>query len=468
MLILKSILKDNPAFQFVVENLELMSPVGQQRLLNTPWITGHAILEAEYDRIDSAIALLSNADAAPSLNVVRHQLMQLHDIRGTLSSLKSHMLLNEIELFEVKLLAHLYGTAAKHLVALGQEQLLAFDGTLLQTALQEVFALLDPDATGMAHFYIYDSYDPRLAPLRKALKEREDADLFAQQEAVQQEVIVRLCDQLHPFADALSGALDQMGYLDLLLAKATQARSWQLCRPHLSSDRHQLRGLFNPRLKQHNEQEGLRYQPVDIELKEGLCLITGANMAGKTVLLRTVGIAQHMAQFGMFVPAQEATLRLVDDVILCIGDEQNEMNGLSSFASEIIKISHALSRTRHEQLLVLIDEPARTTNPIEGKAIVQAMGSLLAQQKSISMVTTHYSHLGLDCRRLRVKGFVEDMNDVALTPQNINSFMDYSLVEDTTDEVPHEALRIAAILGCDQQMIALAQQHLEVNKKDER
>lgn len=464
MILLKNILKDDPAFQYVVDDLELMSPVGQQRLLNAPWITERAAIEAEYDRIDRAIALLSNADAAPSVNVVRHQLMQLHDIKGTLSSLKSHILLSEIELFEVKLLAHLYGVAAKHLASVGEEGLLAFDGQPLQATLQEVFALLDPDNTGMAHFYIYDSYDPRLAPLRKALKENEDADIFSQQEAVQQEVIVRLCDKLHPYAEALSSALEQMGYLDLLLAKATQARSWQLCRPVLSGEHHYLRALFNPRLKQHNEQEGLRYQPVDIELKEGLCLITGANMAGKTVLLKTVGIAQHMAQFGMFVPAQEASLRLVDDVVLCIGDEQNEMNGLSSFASEIIKISDALRRTRHEQLLVLIDEPARTTNPIEGKAIVQAMGALLAQQHSISMVTTHYSQLGLDCRRLRVKGFVEDMNDVALTPQNINSFMDYSLVEDTTDEVPHEALRIAAILGCDQEMIALAQEHLKHHK----
>ena len=75
---------------------------------------------------------------------------------------------------------------------------------------------------------------------------------------------------------------------------------------------------------------------------------------------------------------------------------------------------------------------------------------------SVTLITTHYSQLGLGCRRLRVKGFVEDMVGGELTPQNINRFMDYSLVADDSDEVPHEALRIAAILGCDEEMIAQA------------
>ena len=219
--------------------------------------------------------------------------------------------------------------------------------------------------------------------------------------------------------------------------------------------------LFNPRLKQHNEATGLRYQPVDISLTDGVTFITGANMAGKTVLLKSVGLAQLMYQFGFPVPADSCSMQVVDDVVFCIGDEQNEMNGLSSFASEITRISEILYRSQEEHLLVLIDEPARTTNPIEGKALVQSLASIMDKRDSITLITTHYSQLGLDCRRLRVMGFLEDLVDMPLTAQNINRFIDYSLVEDDSDEVPHEALRIAEMLECHPDLLQTARHFLK-------
>ena len=136
------------------------------------------------------------------------------------------------------------------------------------------------------------------------------------------------------------------------------------------------------------------------------------------------------------------------------------MNGLSSYAAEIIKISNIVKQSRQSKMLILIDEPARTTNPVEGKALVQSIITILEQKKSISLITTHYGQLGSTCRRLRVVGFVEDMADVPLTPQNIGRFIDYSLIDDQGDDVPHEALRIASILQCDDELISLSQQNI--------
>ena len=254
--------------------------------------------------------------------------------------------------------------------------------------------------------------------------------------------------------------MEQLAYTDLLLAKAELAIAWELTRPEIG-DHIEYTSLVNPRLKERNEKAHLRYQPVDIAVRSGVCLITGANMAGKTVLLKSIGTAQTMAQCGMYVPASKAVVKLVDGIATSIGDEQDEMNGLSSYAAEIIKISNILDTCRSHDMLVLIDEPARTTNPIDGKALVQAIVTILNTMNSITLVTTHYSGLGsVATRRLRVKGFVEDMSDVPLTPQNINRFIDYSLTEDTSDDVPHEALRIASILGCDQEMISLAKDNI--------
>ena len=187
-------------------------------------------------------------------------------------------------------------------------------------------------------------------------------------------------------------------------------------------------------------------------------------MAGKTVLLKSIGVAQLMYQVGFPVPATSARMKAVDDVVFCIGDEQNEMNGLSSYAAEITRISDVMKRSESEHLLVLIDEPARTTNPVEGKALVQAITTIMHHMNSITMITTHYSQLGMECRRLRVKGFVEQMADMPLTAQTINRFIDYSLIADTSDEVPQEALRIAELLDCNPELIHQAKlflcQHL--------
>ena len=451
-------IKEVPGLAYVVECMELMSSAGRRRMLEQPLLISVEELEREQTTVATLRNCLETTTYAQPLTVLRHQLMQLHDLRTTLNSLRSHFILDEVELFEIKNLAFLCRHSRKALADMQIDNL--FD----LPDVTDVFQLLDPDNTGIPNFYIYDSYDSRLAPLRQQMKQADDqrmGELLTEQNDIQQQVITRLCDQLHPSADRLTKVLEQMAYIDFALARATLAQQWELHKPDKAADSHPLLlGLVNPRLKQHNESVGLRYQPIDIELASGVTLVTGANMAGKTVLLKSIGVAQMMYQFGFPVPVTSARLEPMDDVVFCIGDEQNEMNGLSSYAAEITRINDVMKRSEHERLLVLIDEPARTTNPIEGKALVQAIATIMGQRDSITMITTHYSQLGVDCRRLRVKGFVESMSDMPLTAQSINQFIDYSLVPDTSDEVPQEALRIAELLDCHPELIRQARQFL--------
>ena len=449
--------KEVPGLLYVAESMEFMSSAGRRRMMEQPLLTDAAAIDASQEDVQAFRSVLGNEEYALATNKLRHQLMQLHDLQTSLSSLRSHVVLEEVELFEIKVFAHLCGHARQALEAM------SLAGRFPLPDLQEVFRLLDPDGTGIPTFYVYDSYDIRLAPLRRRMKEADEvemASLLVEQNEIQLQVVTRLCDRLHPYADALSSALEQMAYIDFTLARAVLAEAWQLVPPVHDGGRRSLRQLVNPRLKQHNEAVGLRYQPVDIDLIEGVTLVTGANMAGKTVLLKSVGTAQLMYQFGFPIPCYQAVMEPVDDVVFCIGDEQNEMNGLSSFASEITRISDVVRRSREERLLVLIDEPARTTNPVEGKALVQAIVTLLQESRCLTLVTTHYSQLGVPCRRLRVKGFVENLVDVPLTAQNINRFIDYSLVADDSDEAPQEALRIAEMLTCDTELVATARQFL--------
>jgi DNA mismatch repair ATPase MutS len=190
-------------------------------------------------------------------------------------------------------------------------------------------------------------------------------------------------------------------------------------------------------------------------------LITGANMAGKTVLLKTLCLAQYLFQFGFFVPAQSAQICIVDKVLICMEDEQSDLKGLSSFASEILNINTMLEAAfSNKKPLILIDELAQTTNPIEGSAIINGVLEFLYENKVQSVITTHFSNITAPCKKLRVKGFIEKTTSETITPHNINDFIDYNLIEDTVEQVPMEALRIAKILGVDQTFLEKAKKYL--------
>ena len=476
-MLLRDKLHSDPGFQYIIDALNLISAAGRRALLDFPFLTTPEAVNAELDNLEAVIGVVSVTENLHTVSEIKHHLMCLHDSQGTVANLSQHSVINEVELFEVKNIAYTAAAVSRSAEPLGLKEIFSLPD------LSDVFSLLDPDQTGLPHFYIYDSYHPDLPDIRKRLKQlqaRTDdpeaatlyADLFAQHNDIQHSVEASLSQKLWSSADRLALAVKRLAYIDLLFAKAGLATAWNFTRPQIAaSDGNskfkiqnskftQYTALFNPRLLHRNQERRLRYQPIDITVHPGLCLITGANMAGKTVLLKTLGIAQLLTQFGMYVPAECASVTLVDDVLFCIGDEQNEMNGLSSFASEIIKISEVVQLSASQRLLILIDEPARTTNPVEGKAIVQALSDILISRDSFSLITTHYSQLGVPCRRLRIAGFREDLATAALSPENINLYMDYSLVEDNSDTVPQEALRIATLLRCDETLIQKAQQHL--------
>lgn len=236
----------------------------------------------------------------------------------------------------------------------------------------------------------------------------------------------------------------------------------KLCKPSISKGTTRYKRIFNPQVKEVLRKEGKNFQAIDIDIEQGACLITGANMAGKSVVLKTVALAQTLFQFGFYVPAEEAEIAIVDEVLLCIGDEQSELSGLSSFASEMLRINTIVQNVKAgKNALILIDELARTTNPTEGKAIVNAVLDLLTHQKARSLITSHYSGIEAPCKKMRVKGFIKDKMNGPLTINNINECIDYSLIEDTHDSVPQEAMRIARILGIDEELLDKAELYLD-------
>lgn len=364
--------------------------------------------------------------------------MQFRDIRGTISNLSKGRTLNEVELFELKYFSY-YVTKLSSLKLVEIEQL------------SDIFAILDPNSSGVVNFYIYDTYDSELSELRKRERSEELFIAIARREETVRE---HLSTILHSHSERLERAIDRVAEIDLLIAKSDYATLHNLVRPQISSNYGDTRykGIFNLYLMSMVRD----YQKIDIELVPRPTLITGANMSGKTMLLKTVALAQYMIQFGFFAPAISCEISLVDNIFISIGDSQREEEGLSSYASEILQVSNIIDTIDDGgRYLVLLDELARTTSPREGAAIVDAVTNILDEKGVMSLITTHYSSLQSKARCMRVRGFIEEKVEGKLTKENISRFIDYSLAEASAeDKQSSEAIRIAQILGVNEKLIS--------------
>lgn len=440
--------------KFLYEDLHFQSSVGRKKLLNQHFITDAALLKKELDLLEESLRFLQQENHAGVVNSVKMSLQQINDISTTIARLGQKQVLDDIELFEIKKCCLFTQQIMNQLQDSGFTAISLSDP-------EPVIDLLDPEKTRIPHFYIYSAYDSKLANFRKNIASAPDPERAENWrfESLKREDLIRadLAKKLLPYHSLLEENIQQIAQLDLLWAKAEQAIKFGFCKPIISTEKTAYRQLFNPNIKQILKEENKEYQPVDIDLYQNPSLITGANMSGKTVLLKTVALSQHLFQFGFYVPAKSARIVLVDEVAISIGDHHSEMNGLSSFAEEILTINKIIKKTRRgKKLLILVDELARTTNPEEGKALVNAFIRIMSEYNAMSLITSHYSGIVDSVRKLRVKGLRTEEITGEITPQTLNQYMDYSLVETDDKDVPHEALKIAEIFEVDEEFLALA------------
>ena len=113
--------------------------------------------------------------------------------------------------------------------------------------------------------------------------------------------------------------------------------------------------------------------PIDLELGSLRALvISGPNTGGKTVALKTLGLAAVLHQCGLRPPADEAALPVFDEILVDIGDEQSIAMSLSTFSAHVQNLVGILE-TATESSLVLLDEIAAGTDPVEGAALAEAL-----------------------------------------------------------------------------------------------
>lgn len=431
----KEIIDTPCGIRYCFDLLELQSGYARKYLLDSRMMTTAEEIVEAYAALDKFTSLL---EREPSLiQNLQFRLQGLRNISNTLISLEEGTALDDIEFFEIKHLA-LLGDEVKQLFSKSEisNEWTTFD-------LDNIIRILDPDGLKIGTFYVYDSYSMEVRKLRRELENDPDNEDLKERLLNEEERIKRvLCNLLRPYATELSNLLHSLAELDIVISKAIQHKKESFTIPEVGNSS-SFEGMFHPEVKAILAQKGKVFQKISFSYQPGEPgIIIGANMGGKTVALKSLCLCQYLFQFGFAVPALKAEMVPVENIVFCFGDDQDQQKGLSSFAAEMLRIDRMIAMVESGAMaLALVDEPARTTNPTEGSALVSSLLRILSNCPNLSLVLTTHYNVDSDARCWRVKGLVEDKEGSERLK------MDYSLTESSDNEVPHEALNIARKLG---------------------
>ena len=231
------------------------------------------------------------------------------------------------------------------------------------------------------------------------LKEYEDKVLGAEEKiaSLEYDLFCALREYLATFSPGLLAGAEQIGALDVSATLAEVAADNGYVRPVMTDgDRIAIKDGRHPVV----ERMGLEksFVPNDIELDnqtEQIVILTGPNMAGKSTVLRQVGLICLMAQMGGFVPAGEAELCLVDRIFTRVGASDNLARGQSTFMVEMNETANILNNATARSL-VLLDEIGRGTSTFDGLSIAWAVTEFIHEHTECSAKTifaTHYHEL---------------------------------------------------------------------------
>jgi DNA mismatch repair protein MutS2 len=208
-------------------------------------------------------------------------------------------------------------------------------------------------------------------------------------------ILVELAERLRANLGPLRFAVDTIAELDSAFARARFARDFNCTLPEFTADASlQLKDARHPVLADTLRAHGRAIVPMSLALGEAetVLVISGPNTGGKTVALKTVGLAVLAAQSGIPVAAEIARMPLVDRVLVDIGDEQSIAADLSTFSAHMLNVRAMLEdATQHS--LVLVDELGTGTAPEEGAALAVALLDEFLARRCLTLATTHHDRL---------------------------------------------------------------------------
>ncbi|MFN3839573.1 MAG: DNA mismatch repair protein MutS [Cyclobacteriaceae bacterium] len=256
--------------------------------------------------------------------------------------------------------------------------------------------------------------------ITEELKVYEEKILHAEDRLViiEQKLFQELVQQAADFVAQIQQNARALAVLDVLLSFALVARQNKYCRPEINeSTALDIKAGRHPVIEKQLP-VGESYVPNDVYLDndtQQILIITGPNMAGKSALLRQTALIVLMAQIGSFVPAESASIGLVDKIFTRVGASDNLSKGESTFMVEMIETASILNNLSNRSL-ILMDEIGRGTSTYDGVSIAWAIVEYLHQHKDYrpkTLFATHYHELNqLAEDFVRVKNFNVSVKEV--------------------------------------------------------
>ena len=418
----------------------------------------------------------------PQVLEVQTQLSRLRELRGTFSRLEKGRLLDDTEFFELKGALTIFFRLSR------LKELMAEAGVDFQVT-KDASALLDPSGTGNPTFHIYSDYSPGLARIRGQKKKLERdisqakgnqrkilltqrALVTAEEDKLEEQIRLQLGEKLQAWLPQMRHNAETCAILDFRLAKADLAVRWNGTKPVAvaPSEPAVLVDSRHPLIASILQKKGLQFTPISIKLKQGSTVLSGANMGGKSVALKTVFLALLMTQLGYFPICNHLETPLYDFMAFESHQEGDLHWGLSSFGLECVKIRNHHRRSQNQQGLIMMDEPCRGTNPAEATAIVQALCRTYGRSSSTFFIATHYNVTpAAGIRFYQVRGIrpevlaelpvqktgsESDLHEDLSRVRKIQNLMDYRFEEiEGSQQTPSGAIKIAELLGVDQTLL---------------
>lgn len=464
---------ENIGFRRVTDSLELMTPYGQE-LSRHPRFFARGELPALREEQRNVARLMEavRKDTA-AVNAVLRLLMPVKDIRRSIADLGERTL-SEVELFELKRFLLQLELLAPEVGRLkGLEGISVFD-------MPKALGVIDPDGARSPSFYVSDRLSERLSAIRRERKTVDEAirregltdelsarrtRLAAEEEDENARVRGLICEGLRPFGEDLLLNAVSIGRLDLALAKARLAEAANASIPEVGAASFSAVNMTNPKFAAAAEAKGRGFVPVSITLEKGSVVITGANMGGKSVAIKTLALNSALAMCGYPVFAESMSLPVLDDAFLLSEDREDAESGLSSFGGEMKAFDSILRETEKKDcVLVLLDEFARGTNPHEGAQLVKAAAGLFNRRtNTYAVIATHFDGVAKLARlHYQVAGLRN--TDAARLYGELKAgggdalarFMDYGLYPVPKDEEPpRDAVKIILALGVSEEFTQL-------------
>lgn len=292
--------------------------------------------------------------------------------------------------------------------------------------------------------------------------------LQRQEEREEEAIRQKLTEKVAEIKEDLEKLLAIATTLDLATAKARYSlwlKAWPPTFVGETNRKITLRQLRHPLLVwQQQYEDGPEVVPIDLTIEPQIRVvaITGPNTGGKTVTLKTLGLAALMSKAGLFVPAKEPVeMPWFEQVLADIGDEQSIEQSLSTFSGHIRRIVRVIEAVENSQqvgalssTLVLLDEIGAGTDPTEGSALATSLLKYLADKTLLTVATTHFGELkALKYQDDRFENASVEFDNVSLGPT-------YRLLWGIPGR--SNALTIARRLGLDEAIIENAREYVGV------